>query len=48
MYFALSAGLRIDESLEAISEGSGIPVAQLKAFSDSPAAVRTAGQGKEP
>jgi UPF0755 protein len=36
MYFALSAGLRINESLEAISEGSGIPVAQLKALSDSP------------
>jgi UPF0755 protein len=36
MYFALSAGLRIGESLEAISEGSGIPVAQLKALSDSP------------
>lgn len=36
MYFALSAGLRISESLEAISEGSGIPVAQLKSFSDSP------------
>lgn len=36
MYFALSAGLRITESLEAISEGSGIPVAQLKSLSDSP------------
>jgi UPF0755 protein len=36
MYFALSAGLRIGESLEAISEGSGIPVAQLKALNDSP------------
>lgn len=36
MYFALSAGLRINESLEAISEGSGIPVSQFKALSDSP------------
>ncbi|KRE46075.1 hypothetical protein ASG92_11655 [Arthrobacter sp. Soil736] len=36
MYFALSAGLRIGESLQAISEGSGIPVAQLKTLSDSP------------
>lgn len=36
IYFALSAGLRIDESLQAISEGSGIKVQQLKQFSDSP------------
>ncbi|MDQ0865503.1 endolytic transglycosylase MltG [Arthrobacter globiformis] len=36
MYFALSAGLRIDESLEAISEGSGLSLAQLKALSNSP------------
>lgn len=36
MYVALNAGLRITESLEAISQGSGIPVAQLKALSDSP------------
>ncbi|MBT2531451.1 endolytic transglycosylase MltG [Arthrobacter sp. ISL-48] len=36
IYFALSAGLRIGESLEAISEGSGVPLAQLKALSDSP------------
>ena len=36
MYFALSAGLRIGESLEAISEGTGVPVAQLKELSDSP------------
>ena len=36
MYFALSAGLRIDESLQAISEGTGIPVADLKKLSDSP------------
>ncbi len=37
MYFALSAGLRISESLQAISEGTGIPVADLKALSDAPA-----------
>ena len=37
MYFALSAGLRISESLQAISEGTGIPVADSKALSDSPA-----------
>lgn len=36
IYFALSAGLRIDESLQAISDGSGIRVQQLKEFSDSP------------
>lgn len=36
MYVALNAGLRINESLEAISEGSGIPVSQFKALSDSP------------
>ncbi|MDR7080916.1 UPF0755 protein [Arthrobacter ginsengisoli] len=36
MYFALNAGLRIGESLEAISEGTGVPVAQLKELSDSP------------
>jgi UPF0755 protein len=36
MYFALSAGLRIDESLEAISEGSGLSLAQLKTLSNSP------------
>ncbi|WP_346960165.1 endolytic transglycosylase MltG [uncultured Arthrobacter sp.] len=36
MYFALSAGLRIGESLQAISEGTGIPVADLKKLSDSP------------
>ncbi|MBD1541186.1 endolytic transglycosylase MltG [Arthrobacter sp. IA7] len=36
MYFALSAGLRIDESLQAISEGSGLSLAQLKALSDAP------------
>jgi UPF0755 protein len=36
MYFALSAGLRIDESLQAISEGSGLSLAALKSLSDSP------------
>ncbi len=36
MYFALSAGLRIGESLDAIAKGSGIPLEQLKALSDSP------------
>jgi UPF0755 protein len=37
IYFALSAGLRIGESLQAISEGSGISVQDLQAFSDKPA-----------
>ena len=37
IYFALSAGLRIGESLQAISEGSGVPVDQLTALSNSPA-----------
>ncbi len=37
IYFALSAGLRIGESLQAISEGSGVSLQQLKEFSDSPA-----------
>ncbi|WP_205571783.1 endolytic transglycosylase MltG [Arthrobacter celericrescens] len=36
IYFALSAGLRINESLDAIAQGSGIPVDQLKALSNSP------------
>lgn len=36
MYFALNAGLRIDESLQAISEGSGLSLDQLKALSDAP------------
>ncbi|MFC7849716.1 endolytic transglycosylase MltG [Arthrobacter sp. NPDC057388] len=36
MYFALNAGLRIDESLQAISEGSGLSLAQLKSLSDAP------------
>ncbi len=37
MYFALSAGLRINESLEAISKGSGIPMQQLNALNQAPA-----------
>lgn len=37
MYVALDAGLRIGESLQAISEGTGVPVAELKALSDAPA-----------
>ncbi|MHA7302966.1 endolytic transglycosylase MltG [Pseudarthrobacter sp. MDT1-22] len=37
IYFALSAGLRVGESLQAISEGSGVSLQQLKAFSDAPA-----------
>ncbi|GAA2142750.1 hypothetical protein GCM10009825_32490 [Arthrobacter humicola] len=37
MYFALNAGLRISESLQAISEGTGISVPDLKALSDAPA-----------
>ncbi len=37
LYFAVSAGLRIGESLQAISEGTGVPVSELKALSDSPA-----------
>jgi UPF0755 protein len=36
-YFALSAGLRIGESLQAISEGTGVPVSELKKLSDAPA-----------
>ncbi|MET4096588.1 endolytic transglycosylase MltG [Arthrobacter sp. UYCu712] len=36
MYVALSAGLRIGESLQAISEGTGVPVGDLKSLSDSP------------
>ncbi len=36
MYFALSAGLRINESLQAISEGTGISAPELKALSDAP------------
>ena len=37
IYFALSAGLRISESLQAISEGSGVSVQQLQALSNQPA-----------
>jgi UPF0755 protein len=37
IYFALSAGLRIDESLQAISEGSGISIQDLQALSNQPA-----------
>ena len=37
MYVALSAGLRIGESLQAISEGTGVPVAELQALNESPA-----------
>ncbi|HET8879806.1 MAG TPA: endolytic transglycosylase MltG [Arthrobacter sp.] len=37
MYFALSAGMRINDSLQAISEGTGVPATELKALSDSPA-----------
>ncbi|MFJ6454481.1 endolytic transglycosylase MltG [Paenarthrobacter sp. NPDC091669] len=37
MYFALSAGLRINESLEAISKGSGISMQELNALNQAPA-----------
>lgn len=37
MYFALSAGMRIGDSLQAISEGTGVPASELKALSDAPA-----------
>ncbi|WP_457962537.1 endolytic transglycosylase MltG [Arthrobacter sp. D1-29] len=37
IYFALSAGLRIGESLQAISEGSGVPLQDLQALSNQPA-----------
>ncbi|NYD76276.1 endolytic transglycosylase MltG [Arthrobacter cupressi] len=46
IYFALSAGLRINESLDAIAQGSGIPVDQLKALSDSPAQFGVPGKAK--
>ncbi|MDQ0756319.1 endolytic transglycosylase MltG [Arthrobacter sp. B3I4] len=36
MYVALKAGMRINESLQAISEGTGVSVPELKALSDSP------------
>jgi UPF0755 protein len=37
IYFALSAGLRIGESLQAISQGSGISIQDLQALSNQPA-----------
>ena len=37
IYFALSAGLRIGESLQAISQGSGISFQDLQALSNEPA-----------
>lgn len=37
IYFALSAGLRINESLQAIAQGSGISIQQLQALSNDPA-----------
>ncbi|MEC5192179.1 MULTISPECIES: endolytic transglycosylase MltG [unclassified Arthrobacter] len=37
MYVALSAGLRIGESLQAISEGTGVAASDLKALNESPA-----------
>lgn len=37
IYIALSAGLRVGESLQAIADGSGIDLAQLTALSDAPA-----------
>ncbi|QDG88494.1 endolytic transglycosylase MltG [Pseudarthrobacter sp. NIBRBAC000502770] len=37
IYFALSAGLRISESLQAISDGSGASMQQLQALSNQPA-----------
>ncbi|MDQ1622294.1 MAG: hypothetical protein QOH19_712 [Actinomycetota bacterium] len=46
MYIALNAGLRIGESLEGISKGSGIPVPELKALSDSPAQFGVPAQAK--
>ncbi|MCB5293866.1 hypothetical protein BJQ90_03328 [Arthrobacter sp. SO3] len=46
MYFALSAGLRINESLQAISEGTGVPVAQLKELSDSPSQFGVSAKAK--
>ncbi|MGX9900748.1 endolytic transglycosylase MltG [Arthrobacter sp. SA17] len=46
MYFALSAGLRVDESLAAIAKGSGIPESELKALSDSPAQFGISAKAK--
>jgi UPF0755 protein len=37
IYFALSAGLRVGESLQAISQGSGISIQDLQALSNQPA-----------
>jgi UPF0755 protein len=37
MYFALKAGMRVNESLQAISDGTGVSVPELKALSDAPA-----------
>ncbi|MET4588430.1 endolytic transglycosylase MltG [Arthrobacter sp. 754] len=37
IYFALSAGLRVGESLQAIAEGSGVSLQQLKELSNAPA-----------
>lgn len=37
IYFALSAGLRIGESLQAIAEGSGVSFQQLQELSNQPA-----------
>lgn len=37
IYFALSAGLRVNESLQAISEGSGVSMQTLQALSNQPA-----------
>ncbi|WP_104044545.1 endolytic transglycosylase MltG [Arthrobacter sp. ZGTC412] len=37
IYFALSAGLRINESLQAIAEGSGVSIQDLQALSNQPA-----------
>ena len=36
MYFALNAGLRVNESLEAIAKGSGIPLDQLNELNKAP------------
>ncbi|WP_258802254.1 endolytic transglycosylase MltG [Pseudarthrobacter sp. NS4] len=46
IYFALSAGLRIGESLQAISEGSGISMQDLQALSDQPAQFGLPGNAK--
>lgn len=46
IYFALSAGLRIGESLQAVSDGSGVPLDQLKALSDSPAQFGVPAEAK--